>query len=718
MKKWISAITLLGVGLMLFWLLRDYLTLSALQQQLSTFKTWHSEHPIFVIGAFFIAYVLMTALSFPGATLLTLLGGALFGLSQGLLIISFASSLGATVAFLGARYFFRDWVQARFQQRLAAFNRGIEKDGAFYLFTLRLVPIFPFFVINLLMGLTPIRTWTFYWVSQVGMLLGTTVYVNAGTQMAQIETLSGIVSPSLVLSFALLGLFPWLAKALILVVQKRQVYRGYSRPKHYDRNLIVIGGGAAGLVSAYIASMVKAKVTLIESHVMGGDCLNYGCVPSKALIKSAKIAQQMRQAERYGIAANEPQIELTAVMARLRNIIDTIAPNDSVERYQKLGVEVLSGHAKLIDPWTVAIHQANGEEQLLTARHIILATGARPIIPNLPGLDLIPYATSETLWSTLETFKTFPKRLLILGGGPIGCELAQAFQRLGSQVTLVEKHERLLRKEDIDVSRHIEQRLTEEGVTLHLSCEVSSFEEADGQARARLQTAQNPPFECEFDLVLLALGREARLEGLGLEALGITGDRTIEHNEYLETRMPHILVAGDAAGPYQFTHVAAHQAWYASVNALFGQFKRFKADYRVIPTVTYTDPQVARVGLNEQEAQAKGIAYEVTQFDIGHLDRAITESAAYGSVKIFTVPNKDRILGVCIIAEQAGEMLPEFVIAMKHGLGLNKILATVHAYPTWAEANKYGAGEWKKRHAPEALMPLLKRYHRWRRDSL
>ncbi|CUB04448.1 FAD-dependent oxidoreductase [Marinomonas fungiae] len=717
MKKTALAGLLIVAGYLLFSQFHEWLTLDFLQQNLHQFQQWRDQQPLLTTLAFFVLYVLVTALSIPGATLMTLAGGALFGLGWGLAIISFASTLGATIAFIGARYFLRDWAQSRFQQRLQAINQGVTQDGAFYLFTLRLVPVFPFFLINLLMGLTPIKTWTFYWVSQVGMLAGTAVYVNAGTQLAQIDGLSSIVSPSLLLSFALLGIFPWFAKLLLSLIKKRRVYQGLQPPKQFDRNLIVIGGGAAGLVSAYIGATVKAKVTLIEQSHMGGDCLNFGCVPSKALIKSAKVADQMRHAERYGLTSSTPTFSFKHVMARVQNVIMQIEPHDSVERYSKLGVDVRQGHAKLLDPWRVEITDEGGSKHTLTSKSIIIASGARPFVPAIKGLESVPHITSDTLWQTFQKLDAPPKRLLVLGGGPIGCELSQAMQRLGSQVTLIEKSEYLLSKEDTEISILVRQTLEEEGVQVITNTTVECFESIDRVSKAFLKQQDGKKSSIEFDMVLVALGRQARLEGFGLEELGIKTERTIDTNDYLETLYPNILAAGDVAGPYQLTHVAAHQAWYASVNALFGQFKRFKADYRVIPAVTFVDPQVARVGLNEREANVQNIAYEVTTYDISDLDRAITESSAQGLIKVLTVPNKDRILGVTIVAEHAGEMLPEFVLAMKQGLGLNKVLGTIHAYPTWAEANKYAAGEWKKAHAPEWLMPWLERYHAWRRKG-
>lgn len=703
----------LAVGFFYFDL-NQLLTLDGLKSGLVQFETWRSDSPIFVGGAFLLLYVIVTALSLPGAVIMTLAAGALFGLFWGTLIVSFASSIGATLAFLVSRYLLQDTVQSRFGGRLKAFNDGVARDGAFYLFTVRLVPIFPFFLINLLMGLTTIRAFTFYWVSQVGMFVGTLVYVNAGTQLGQLESLSGILSPSLLLSFVLLGVFPLMAKKILDVIKARRVYAGFTKPKSFDRNMIVIGAGAGGLVSAYIAATVKAKVTLIEAHKMGGDCLNYGCIPSKALIKSAKVAHQMRHAENYGLNSSEPTFSFKKVMQRVHDVIAKVEPHDSVERYSKMGVDVVQGYAKLIDPWTVEIQLNEGGTQRLTARSIVLATGARPFVPNLPGLEEVGYVTSDTMWEAFAKLDEPPKRLVVLGGGPIGCELAQSFARLGSKVTQVERSARIMRREDEDVSALAQDSLIQDGVILLTSHSAVRCEK-EGDVKRLIVEHEGQESVVEFDALICAVGREARLEGYGLENLGIETKGTIVTNDYLETLYPNIFAAGDVAGPYQFTHVAAHQAWYAAVNALFGTFKKFRVDYRVIPWTTFVDPEVARVGLSEQDAKDKGIAYEMVRYELDDLDRAIADSAAKGFVKVLTVPGKDKILGVTIVGEHAGDLLAEFVLAMKHGLGLNKILGTIHTYPTWAEANKYAAGEWKRAHAPQRILNWLEKYHTWRR---
>ncbi|QHS14476.1 FAD-dependent oxidoreductase [Shewanella sp. Arc9-LZ] len=702
------------VGLFFHFDLHQLLTLEGLKGSMNDFSQLREESPLLVIGGFFLLYVAVTALSLPGAAILTIASGALFGIVEGLIIASFASSIGATMAFLVSRYLLRDSIKQRFPERLAAIDAGIEKEGGFYLFTLRLVPIFPFFLINMLMGVTAFKSWTFYWVSQVGMFLGTFVYVNAGTQLAQIDSLSNILSVNLILSFALLGLFPLIAKGIVNMIKKRRVYSKWTKPAKFDRNMIVIGAGAGGLVTSYIAAAVKAKVTLIEAGEMGGDCLNYGCVPSKAIIKSAKIAQQIRNAHHYGLEGSTPEFSFKKVMARVHQVVADIAPHDSVERYTNLGVDVVKGYAKLVDPWTVEISHPDGNTSRLTARSIVIATGARPFVPPLPGIEEVGYVTSDTLWDEFAKLDTAPQKLVVLGGGPIGSELAQSFARLGSQVTQVEMAERIMIKEDLEVSEFATQALQKSGVNILTSHQALRCELRDGK-KYLIVKHQEQELALEYDQLLCAVGRSARLSGYGLEELGIETNRTIVTNEYLETLYPNIYAAGDIVGPYQFTHVAAHQGWYAAVNGLFGHLKKFKVDYRVIPWTTFIDPEVARVGINEYEAKQQGIDYEVTRFDFAELDRAITDSATEGFIKVITPKGKDKILGVTVVSEHAGDLIAEFVLAMKHGLGLNKILGTIHSYPTWAEGNKYAAGEWKRNHAPETVLRWLEKYHTWRR---
>jgi pyruvate/2-oxoglutarate dehydrogenase complex dihydrolipoamide dehydrogenase (E3) component/uncharacterized membrane protein YdjX (TVP38/TMEM64 family) len=688
-----------------------FFTLEQFRAQQSAIEAYRQAHPVQTALVFFVVYVAVTALSLPGAALMTLVAGAIFGLLWGTVIVSFASSIGATLAFLASRFLFRDAIQRRFGDKLRAINQGIEKEGAFYLFTLRLVPAFPFFVINLVMGLTPIPTRTFYWVSQVGMLLGTIVYVNAGTQIGQIESLRGILSPTLLISFALLGVFPLIAKKIVDAIKARKVYAGWPRPVRFDRNLVVIGAGSAGLVAAYIGAAVKAKVTLIERHKMGGDCLNTGCVPSKALLRSAKLAAQMRRAGEWGIEPVEPRIDFAKVMERVQRVIREIEPHDSVERYSGLGVECIEGEAKMTSPWTVEVRTATGT-QTLSTRSIVIAAGARPFVPPIPGIEEAGYLTSDTVWNLRE----LPQRLVVLGGGPIGCELAQAFARVGAHVTQVEMLPRIMIREDPEISAMVADRFRAEGIQVLVNHKAKAFRRENGE-KLLLAETEGREVRIPFDQLLVAVGRVATTEGYGLEELGIpvTRQRTVEVDEHMRTRYPNIYACGDVAGPYQFTHTAAHTAWYASVNALFGRFRRFRADFSVIPWATFTEPEVARVGLNETEAKEKGVAYEVTTYGIDDLDRAIADGEAHGLVKVLTVPGKDRILGVTLVGEHAGDLIIEYITAMKNGIGLNQILGTIHIYPTLAEANKYAAGNWKRAHAPQGLLRWVERYHGWMR---
>ena len=687
--------------------LGQYFSLGYLKSQQASIDAYYRSNPLQTVAVFFLVYVAVTGLSLPGAAIMTLAAGAIFGLLWGTVIVSFASSIGATLAFLASRFVLKDSVQAKFSDKLRAINAGIEKDGAFYLFTLRLVPAFPFFVINLVMGLTPIRTRTFYWVSQLGMLAGTLVYVNAGTEIAKIDRLSGILSPTLLASFTLLGLFPLIAKKILALVKARKVYARFPRPRRFDRNVIVIGAGSAGLVSSYIAAAVKAKVTLIEKHRMGGDCLNTGCVPSKALIRSAKFLSHVKRAAEFGMREATADYEFADVMERVQRVIGEIEPHDSVERYTSLGVECIRGEAKILSPWEVRV---NGK--VLTTRAIVIAAGASPFVPPIAGIEQVGYFTSDTVWK----LRQLPARLVVLGGGPIGCELTQAFARFGSKVTQVEMLPRIMIREDPEISEMVLARFRAEGVDVKLEHKARQFLVENGE-KILVCEHKGREIRIAFDAVLVAVGRVANTAGYGLEELGIpiTRQRTIETNDYLQTLYPNIYACGDVAGPYQFTHTAAHQAWYTAVNALFGSFKRFRADYSVIPWATFTEPEVARVGLNETEAKEKNIPVEVTTYGIDDLDRAIADSEAHGLVKVLTVPGKDKILGVTIVGEHAGDLIAEYIMAMRHGIGLNKVLGTIHIYPTMAEANKYAAGNWKRAHAPQELLKWVERYHAWMR---
>ena len=667
------------------------------------------------IAGFGIAYIVMAAAQLPGAALMTIAGGVLFGFLLGTLVVSFASTLGATLAMLVSRYLFRDSIEKRYGHKLRAFNQGIERDGAFYLFSLRLIPVVPFFLINLGAGLTAMRTWTFYWVSQIGMLAGTAVYVNAGDQISRISSPGGLLSPKLWGAFVLLAIFPFIARKILAGVNARRVYRDHEKPEAFDYNVVVIGAGSGGLVASLIAAAVKAKVALIEKHQMGGDCLNTGCVPSKALIRSAKMAHYAKRAKDWGFRSASVDFEFSEVMDRVHRVIQAIEPHDSVERYTGLGVECVQGEATIESPWQVRVG-----DRVLTTRNIVVATGASPLVPPIPGLGGVEPLTSDNLWQLRE----LPRRLVVLGGGPIGSEMTQAFARLGAEVTQVEMLPRILSREDPEISDMVKERFEDDGIRVLTGHKATRFGVEDGQRymMAEAMSAEDgegKEVRLDFDQVIVALGRRARVKGFGLEDLGVEIARngTVEHDDFMRTNYPNIYVCGDVAGPYQFTHVASHQAWYATVNALFSPVKEFRADYRVIPWATFTDPEVARVGLNELEAKEQEIPYEVSTYGIDDLDRAIADGENYGVVKVLTVPGKDKILGVTIVGPHAGDLMSEYVLAMKHGLGLNKILGTIHTYPTLAEANKFAAGVWKKAHAPEKLLGYIEKYHAWRRGK-
>lgn len=711
-KKWIGRAGLIVLVLGLFgayhWFgIRDFLSLEFLKSKQMEFHDYYINNTLLMAVIYSGIYILTTAASLPGATILTLAGGTVFGFTKGLALVSFSSTCGATLAFLVSRFLLRDFVQSKFHEKIEKINHGLDKDGAFYLFSLRLIPLFPFFLINLVMGLTRIRVLTFFIVSWLGMIPGTIVYVNAGTQLAKIESTREILSFELLCSFAMVGLLPLLLKFLVGFYKSRKFLRRFKKPSYFDYNMVVIGAGSGGLVSAYIASALKAKVALIEKHKMGGDCLNTGCVPSKALIRSAKIFNFFKRAEDFGFDALPAKVNFAKIMERVQRVVRDIEPHDSVARYTELGVDCLQGEAFIRSPYEVEI---NG--QRLTTKNIVIATGASPLVPPLPGLKDVAYLTSDTVWNLRE----FPQRLVILGGGPIGCELAQSFARLGSKVTLVEMSSRIMGREDEDVSAFVADRFHKEGIsvlTSHKALRVSASE--------KILVCDHSGVEVEipFDELLVALGRKANVKGFGLEALDIEIGKngTIVADEYMRTtNYPNIFVCGDVTGPFQFTHTASYQAWFTAVNSLFSPFKKFKVDYRVIPWCTFTDPEVARVGLSEAEANEQKRPFEVTRYGIEDLDRAITESEAHGFVKVLTKPGSDFILGVTIVGDHAGDMITEYVTAMKFGIGLNKILSTIHIYPTFSEANKYAAGVWKKNNAPQKVLEFLRRFHAWRRE--
>ncbi len=703
-KLFLASLAVLSVALFFYFDLDQKLTFSWLKENQEALISLVETHKPLSILMYIGLYILATGLSLPGATILTLAGGAIFGSIIGTVYVSIASTLGATLAMLIARTFLQDWVGKKFSKKINSINAGVEKEGAFYLLTLRLVPVFPFFLINLGMGLTRMKVFTFMWVSQLGMLPGTFVYVNAGSQLSRLESAAGIISPGVLGAFALLGVFPLVAKKLLDFLKAKKVYAKFKKPKKFDFDMIAIGGGSAGLVTAYISAAVKAKVALIEKHKMGGDCLNTGCVPSKALLKAAKHVHHARHLEDFGASVSEVKVDFKKVMSRVHQVIKDIEPHDSIERYTSLGVDCLVGEAKITSPWEVTL-----DGKTYTTKNITIATGAFPFVPPIPGIEKVNYLVSDNLWDINE----LPKNLIILGGGPIGLEMAQAFSRLGSNVTIVEMAPRLMSKEDADVAEVISKRLQREGVKVLTSHKAVRFEDE----KTLIVQYEGREISLEFTDILVAVGRKARVQGFGLEELGVKlrGNGTIETDEYLRTNYPNIFACGDVTGPYQLTHMAAHQAWYCAVNGIFGFLKKFKVDYSVVPWATYTDPEVATVGLTEDSARESGVDYEVYKYKLDDLDRAIADGETDGFVKVLVEPGSDKVIGATIVGAEASVSILEFVQAMKQGFGLNKILGTIHPYPSLGEANKYLAGIWKNATKPAKLLVYLEKFHSWRR---
>lgn len=700
----VAAVVAVALGL------HHYVSIEVLEAQREALRATYAAQPVRTSAIFFVLYTVLTALSVPELAVLTMAGGAIFGVTWAVVLVSFASTLGATLAFLGARFLAGDWVRRRAGPRLAAIDAGIAREGALYLFALRLVPLIPFVFVNLAMGLTRMPVRTFYWVSQLGMLPGTAVFAYAGAELGEFQA-----SPRLFVALALLGLFPLVAKRMVAALEARKVYAPWhrQRPARYDYNLVVIGAGSAGLVTSNIAAATQARVALVEAGEMGGDCLNTGCVPSKALVRSAKLMAEIARAHTLGLAGATATVDFPALMARVRRVIADIAPHDSVARYTGLGVDVVRGRGCLTSPWTVEVQTPDGV-RTLTTRAIVIATGARPAVPAIPGLDTVRAFTSDTIWS----LDALPSRLLVLGGGPVGCELAQAFARLGSAVTLVEAGPRLLSREDAEVSALIAEHLTRDGVRVLTNHTAARFL-TDGATQTLVAAHAGHEVTVTFDAVLVAVGRVATTTGLGLEDLGIavTAARTIDTDDFLQTRYPNIYACGDVASSLQFTHLAAHQARYASVHALFGSLRRAPVDMRAIPRTTFTDPEVARVGLSADEAHERGVDVAVTTYPLRSLDRAVIDDATTGFITVVTRPGSDTILGVTCVGAHAGELIAEFTLAMTHGLGLNAVLDTVHAYPTFADANKQAAGAWRRSQVTRGQQALLQAYHAWRRGA-
>jgi len=688
--------------------LSQHLTLSQLKHHQLYLHSLVQDFPVQSVVIYFIAYIVMAGLALPGALIFTLAGGALFGLATGVILASFASTLGALASFLVARFFLHDFVQTRYQQRLTVINQKIQQQGATYLLFLRLVPAFPFFMVNLLMALTPISARTYYIVSQIGMLPATFIFVNAGTELAKISSVDDILSIPLLLSLLLLACLPFISKQLAKRVSCWRLYKKWQRPKKFDYHTIVIGGGAAGLVAAYTTQTLQGKVALIEKHQMGGDCLNTGCVPSKSILRTAKFIHDIGQHSNYGVQQAEFKLQFQQVMQRVREKISTIAPKDSIKRYNDMGVDCFQAHAQLLSPWQVEAVSENSKITI-SAKNIILAGGATPNVPTIPGLENINYYTSDNIWH----LDHLPEKLLIIGAGPIGCELGQAFVRLGAEVTMINRNERILTNEDPQAAHALQYALQQDGVKILNNFNPLRID--DNSKNFSLMGEQhNEILHIAFSHCLIATGRKPSL--LGCEALDIETNShgQVITNDKQQTNYPNIYACGDITSPLQYTHSASHQAWYAAFNALFRPFKQFNCQLNHIPRAIYTDPEVASLGISEQQAIQKNIPHEISYFAMDDVDRAITDEATTGFIKVITRRNNDKILGVCIVGEHSSELIAEFVLAKTHNLGLNKILQTVHLYPTRGEINRLVAGQWRQKKFTAYQRKLLKLFQNWR----
>ena len=695
-SRWaILAVLITATACFFYFDLSQYLTLESIKAHSGALHGKVQANPWWAAAVFCAVYAALTALSFPGTVVLTLLAGALFGLLEGTLLVSVASNVGALVAMLISRFMLRDWVQRRFGKQIAGINKGLAREGTFYLVSLRLIPLVPFVLLNPALGLTRINIWTFWWTTQLGMLPGHAIYVNAGEKLVGLRSLSGILSPSIIGTLVLLAVFPILATRLLTFYKARKVYRGWRKPKRFDCNLVVIGGGTGGLATARVAASLKARVSLVERERLGGLAMHDGGVPSKALCHVANRSQGQHSDEAF-----------TEAMAQMRHLAEAARRDISVDQYRRLGVDVIQGEARISSPWTVDVGG-----RTLTTRAIVIATGSRPQIPSIPGLAAVEPMTSDTLWALSER----PERLLILGSGADACEFAQAFQRLGCQVTLASEDERLLSQEDAEVSEMMAKVLTADGIEIWLGLKAQRVETTEGERRLICDDDEGNERSLPFDRVLLMLGQRADVEGLGLSKLRLEcgDDGTLEADEYLATRYPNIYAVGSVAGPYGAPHVAEHQGWYAAVNALFGGLKRFVVSDRVTPRAIFTTPEIATVGLNEAEAHALKLEFETTRLDLSTHAGAVIAGAGQGYVKVITEHDTDRILGVTIVGDHASETIAGFVVAMKHKLGMNKLGKTVLVSPTQGEALRQVAEIWQRQHQSARMRAWAERFNRW-----
>lgn len=706
LTRWLIVLFFVVATICFFWFdLEQYLTLEMIQAKSGALRDQVQAHPWWAGSVFFAAYVALTVMSFPGTVVLTLLAGALFGLVGGTLMVSFASNIGALFAMLISRFLLRDWIQRRFAKQIASINRGLERDGAFYLFSLRLIPLVPFVLLNPALGLTRVSMWTFWWTTQAGMLPGHAIYVGAGRQLARIREISDILSPSLIGTLALLAIFPLAATKLLTLYKARKVYSGWQKPKSFEHNLVVIGGGSGGLTAARIAASMKARVALVERERLGGAALHSGSVPARALMRAANLHHTLRQGGTLGIRMHT-EVDFAEVMRQVRRTLDEAQGQVTAESSKTAGLEMVRGSAQLTSPWSVQVGN-----RTLCSRAIVIATGSHAIIPPIPGLEEVEPLTCENVWDLQQR----PERLLVMGGEANACELAQAFQRLGCQVTLVVEGDMLLASAEPEARQAVTDALCADGVQVLLKVSPQRFEVAESERRLVCSIDEQNRF-LAFDQVLLALGREAHLHDLGLEKLKLSTreDGSLEVDEYLATRYPNIYAVGAVTGPDSSFQSAKHHAWYAAANGLFSGFRRFMVSDRVVPRVAFTSPEIASVGLTEAQAKLAELEYEVTMLDLDSLEAAQMSIGNSGFLKVLTERGRDRIIGVTLVGDGASETLAVFVLAMKHKLGLNKLRRTVHINPTLAEASLAVAEAWRRAHTAKRSQTWAARLHRWR----
>lgn len=706
LSRWLIVLALVVAGICFFWFdLEQYLTLEVIQAKSGALHAQVQAHPWWAGSIFFAAYVGLTVMSFPGTVILTLLAGALFGLVGGTLMVSFASNIGALIAMLISRFLLRDWVQKRFAKQIASINRGLDRDGSFYLFSLRLIPLVPFVLLNPALGLTRVGFWTFWWTTQLGMLPGNAIYVNAGRQLARIREISDILSPSMIGTLVLLAVFPLAATKLLTLYKARKIYRGWQKPKRFEYNLLVIGGGSGGLAAARIAASMEARVALVEANQLGGAALHSGNVPARALLRAANLNQAVQMGEIPG-ARMQAEADFADVMQKVRSTLEAAQGRLSAESCKAMGVELIRGQARVTSPWTVQVG-----DRSISSRALVIATGSQPIIPPIAGIDAVEPLTCENVWQLQER----PDRLLILGGESAACEMAQAFQRLGCQVTLAVEHDMLLEQAEPEARQAVQEALTADGVQVLLNASPERFEVMPDERRLVCRVGDEGR-TLPFDQVLLALGRRAQLSGLDLDGLKLnyTDDGSLEVDEYLATRYPNIYAVGAVAGPDSSVQRARHHAWYAAANGLFSGLRRQMVSDRVVPRVTFTSPEIASVGLTEAQAKLAEMDYEVTKLNLDSLQAAQIGSGRAGFVKMLTERGRDRIIGVTLVGDGASESLAVFVLAMKHKLGLNKLRRTVHINPTLAEASLAVAEAWRRAHLSKHPHRWAARLHRWR----